>query len=1398
MPMSAPRWTAIAESQFPWEREALDWLRAQLPDRDPWHVWANFEFIDDEGKVNEVDALVLSPAGLFLVEIKSRPGVVTGDPHTWTWNTDGKEYSYDNPLILANRKAKRLVSVLRKQPSVVKAKVRVPWMEPLIFLSATSLNCKLACTARARSYLRGQPGASDDPGIIGVLSNGAPGTPGIGVVDHHQARAVARAMIDAGIRPSNKHRRVGEYQLGALIADGENYQDWEGRHVSLEAVRRRIRIYTIATASTEQARKTIVRQAAREFEILEGIDHPGILKVRDYKETELGPALIFDHDPKSTRLDFLLREHGSRLNVDQRLHIVRQLAETLKYAHQKRLYHRALCPQSILVRDAASTLPTLQVMNWQTGTREGSSGGTAMRTVGTLHVEDYVEDPGRVYLAPESSWGDLAHGPHLDVFSLGAIAYHVFSGQPPATSSIDLHDKLRAGPGLRISDVMDGSVRSLQDLIQFSTIPDVSARFASVEDFLKALEEVEEELTAPDPEVTVDPSVATAGDRVEGGFTVVRRLGKGSSSDVLLVKPDGNGEELVLKVASDSSYNDRLVAEGEVLSRLRHPNVVEWRKTLTVSGRTALLMRKAGDQTLAQRIRSEARLSLDLMQRFGEELIQTVDYLESEGVAHRDIKPENIGMSQAGTKGKLQLVLYDFSLSRTSPENISAGTHPYLDPFLSLRRPPRWDLYAERYALAVTLYEMVTGKSPIWGDGNSQPAILDCEVTLDTERFDPHLREGLTAFFEKGLRRDYKERFDNAEEMLRAWRRVFEEGQAAGVEPDAFDAIAITATAETNIAEMGYGVEAQNVLEGMGIHNVKELLAVDRVKFRYLKGVGDRIRKEIRLKAKKLAQLRPDLAQGRPTLHETEPDQRGVTSIDELAAQLLPKRPAGDDRPEERALATYLGLEEAQEERLWPTLGEAATQCQLARSMLTSALLKARERWLKSPAMTVLRTDIETLLDAHCGVMTLRELALGLLAARGSAQQDDDTRLRLAAAVVRACCEAEFDLAAQRYQVYENDPVPLLARTAELADYAKRLAAAADEAARAEPLLAPQRAQEALDGVPRPDGVTPFPTQRLLRMATAASKTAALSSRLEIYPRGMPPSVALRQSLGALVGPKFLKAEDVIDRVRGRYPEAETLPSHPLLDSLLAAAGVSLDWRDTGPNGAGYYATPKGLGPSAGTTTYYVRHGTLDEQPIEFSAEIAEARQFEERLEYASKSGGFLALTVSPRLARHAEAELLKRFGLERVSFDAMLIGALREQAHAVKADWNIVLRADAASPGSRDWTNLMRLVQKAAPMVTDRLGSATRPILLVHPGLLARYQLMGVIEELRDRTGRPGAVQSLWMLVPMVTNGLPAVDGVPVPIISSSQWARISQAWIENAHRAGTSAAGSVARLRG
>ena len=45
-------------------------MRDRLPDHDPYRAWANFEFIADDGSISEVDLLVLTTKGFYLVEIK--------------------------------------------------------------------------------------------------------------------------------------------------------------------------------------------------------------------------------------------------------------------------------------------------------------------------------------------------------------------------------------------------------------------------------------------------------------------------------------------------------------------------------------------------------------------------------------------------------------------------------------------------------------------------------------------------------------------------------------------------------------------------------------------------------------------------------------------------------------------------------------------------------------------------------------------------------------------------------------------------------------------------------------------------------------------------------------------------------------------------------------------------------------------------------------------------------------------------------------------------------------------------------------------------------------------------------------------------------------------------------
>lgn len=1386
--MKPPRWTTVAESEFAWEREALDWLREKLPDTDPWLAWSNFEFIDDEGKINEVDLLVLAPGGLFLVEIKSRPGVLTGDAHTWTWVTDGREFTDDNPLYLANRKAKRLAALLRRQPSFVRSRERFPWIEPAIFLSSTSLKCKLEGNAAAKVYQRGRPGAPDDDGIVAALhaplTRGGDGAPAR--VESRQARAIAKAIAEAGIRPSNKNRRVGDYVLERVVAEGVNYQDWAATHTVVGA-KRRIRVYGYGAAASPEARAALSRQARREFNVLEGIDSPGIVKLHEYKETEFGPALIFESDAGAQRLDRFLQRRGAQLDIGTRLQILRDLAETLAYAHKRRLYHRALTPSSVLVRETHDARKPLrvQVMNWQTGAREAGESGATLHTTGTLHVSEYVDDASRVYLAPEALLAGAGAGATLDVFSLGAIAFLVLSGRPPAADAIELSEALRRDGALQLSNALDGASKSLQDLVEYSTKAQVSMRIGSAEEFLEYLDAAEEELTAPTPEATVDPSQAKAGDRIAGGFTVVRRLATTATSDVLLVKRDGADEELVLKVASDARDNDRVAGEGETLRALRHPNIVEFRDLVQVNGRTGLLMRRAGEKSLAKRLREEGRLSPDLLRRFGEELLGALDYLEQQGVVHRDIKPDNIGIAPVGERGALHLVLFDFSLSRAPADNIQAGTRDYLDPFLQLPGRRRWDLYAERYAAAVTLYEMATGTLPQWGDGRSAPELLEDEITLAPQAFDPNLRDGLLAFFAKALRRDYRQRFDNAEEMLRAWRRVFDEARAPATAPDALEAIAVLATPHTTIAELGFSVDAQNVLERMGVHSLRELLAVDRVRFRYLASVADKTRKEIRNVAGRLAQLRPDLTPGGAPPTADEDTAPRFASIDELAALLLPARPAGDDRPEERAMALYLGIEEDAGLPAWAPLGEAARAAGIARTPAAESLLRLRARWLKTPQITAVRDDLARQLEQHGGVMTATEAARALLAERGSAEQEETARLRLAGAVVRAAAEAEESREAPRFHLHGDAP-PLLVREPALADYALRLGEEADRIASAEPLLSPASALAALEEVEPPQGVVRLAPQRLLRLAVAASRGAALSSRGEIYPVGMSALRAVRQSLGALVGPQRLSVAEVERRVKGRYPMAGPLPARPTLDALLQEAGAALVWQEASGSLPAGYAALHAPGLSVGSTTHVQRQPTATVGAAEVTEEIAAARAFEEKLRYLLKHGGFLALTAPLKLAPHAQRELVRRFGLQALSLDELLIDAMIATAQALNVQWNVVLAADRAKAGSTDWRNLLRLAARAAEQVAQSLAARAAPVLLTEPGLLARYELMSLVQTLQNESGRPGKVPATVLLVPTASAGTPPViDGVAVPVVTAAQWAAVPESWVANLHRA-------------
>ena len=627
--------------------------------------------------------------------------------------------------------------------------------------------------------------------------------------------------------------------------------------------------------------------------------------------------------------------------------------------------------------------------------------------------------------------------------------------------------------------------------------------------------------------------------------------------------------------------------------------------------------------------------------------------------------------------------------------------------------------------------------------------------------------------------------------MLRDWRDCFAAIEAAGAATEADEETLRQrlqeAEFESSIHELGLGTRATNALDRANVLTVEDLLTVPMRRLLRLRGVGNKTRREIAAAVKILRDHLGNPPDAGKALVPEEPEEQPAGDLSRLSVDLLAQRltrtgPRDGDTARQTVTA-LLGLEEALP-NAWPAQADVARFLNVSRARVGQIVGKVVDRWAnKDKALTRLREDVACLLAAAGGVMTSAELGEAILAARGSVLEEPQ-RSRLARAVARAAVEVERTMAEPRYLVRRDDDRALVALHPSLADYAARLGDQADGLAGEDLLAPPARALQVLRTVPAPVGFEPLSDSRLLRLATAASRGAAFSSRQEVYPRGMEALRALKLAQGALGGVKVLSAEQVRDRVAGRYPEAEPLPDRPRLDELLTAAGLELAWSPDALGGRGGYVNSARDTTSISTAStppprLPTTPGRDPREPI--TPEEADARQFEEKLRRSLKEGAFLALLVPPRSYQQARRELERRFPLQTIDGDRLVIDALREAAGKARVDWSVVLRTDA-TPHNGDWNKLMLLVGRALPRVEQQLSSADSTVLLIHPGLLARYDRLDLLERLRDRVGRGGGPKGLWLLLPAQQ---PLIDGKAVPLLSPAQRVNVPEGWIENCHRA-------------
>ncbi|MET7290947.1 BREX system serine/threonine kinase PglW [Streptomyces griseoloalbus] len=772
--MLEDRWTTVTESEYEHERRGLEAIRRRLPDEEPWRAWTNFMFTANSGHVREVDLLVVAPAGVFLVELKDWHGSVHGGGNDWVQTTpSGTSRRHGNPLHLANRKAKELSGLINGVSGRPAHRTKI-WVGEAVCFTDDKLQVNLP--------------AADMNGVFTVkqLVEMLAVPPGDA---RYQITAEASRFVDAALKklriaPIRRQYEVGSYLLEAKAFDsGPSWADYLGRHSQLHDLAR-VRVFLSERGASDDERRSVERAAAREASVLSRFRHPGAVQLKNYLPSghPAGPAILFDYHPETLRLDDYLVQHGEGLDLQGRLALVRQLAETVRSAHSRRVHHRTLSAHAVHVipRDRGPVgrelgeeqrwlRPWTQIADWQIATGQSSSRGRPLTLAPTNVTGFHVAEQADPYLAPELRI-PKADPVRLDVYGLGVLTYLLVTGQAPGASQSEVMARLEAGESLRPSALVDGLNPDIDDLVEASTAYEPGRRLSTVDDFLEMLEYVEQAFVEEVPgggdaaavaggdgsspagvgeersEPEKDPLEAVAGDVLAGRWEVVRRLGTGSTARAFLVR-DLEGEPrrsgslpvAVLKVALSEAKHAVLDREAEVLGRIhRDSSIISLYEPqpLTLAGRRVLVLEYVGDsRELKDQDGSASKGPRRREDTVARQLRDNgrlgMDQLEAYGKylfgAVEHLEAEGIWHRdlkpdniaiRVRPNGTRQLVLIDFSLAGYPAKEIEAGTEGYLDPFVGVITRGSYDGHAERYALAVTLHEMASNELPRWGDGS--------------------------------------------------------------------------------------------------------------------------------------------------------------------------------------------------------------------------------------------------------------------------------------------------------------------------------------------------------------------------------------------------------------------------------------------------------------------------------------------------------------------------------------------------------------------------------------------------------------------------------------------------------------------------------------------------------
>src|SRR5437773_1219563 len=266
-----------------------------------------------------------------------------------------------------------------------------------------------------------------------------------------------------------------------------------------------------------------------------------------------------------------------------------------------------------------------------------------------------------------------------------------------------------------------------------------------------------------------------------------KRIGTGGMGEVYLATDMTAGRKAALKLLPERFTGDaerlkRFEQEARALVGLNHPNILTIYEIGEDDSTHYIASELIEGETLRQRL-MRGRIEVGEAVDVAIQVASALAAAHETGIVHRDIKPENIMLRPDG-----YVKVLDFGIAKLAEQEVPVtvptdealllvetnlgsilGTVRYMSAEQAYGAPV--DKGTDIWSLGVVLYEMITGHVPFTGEtpGEAMSSILEMEPPPLTS-YVAHAPAELQQIINKTLRKDRKERYQSAHELLEALR----------------------------------------------------------------------------------------------------------------------------------------------------------------------------------------------------------------------------------------------------------------------------------------------------------------------------------------------------------------------------------------------------------------------------------------------------------------------------------------------------------------------------------------------------------------------------------------------------------------------------------------------------